>query len=349
MRYYFPGAIKSKNDYINSIAIDEFTVSCGEHAIQIILQSTNLRPGVKVAIPAFVCHSVKRAVTNAGCVPYYLDLKSDGTFHSAYVPEKLKEANVAVVVLVHLYGYLHPDTKMVEEYCLLNNILLIHDLAQSYGLDENQFHDNFPKVYSFGPGKSTTAAGGAIIRWRSNQLINVKLPSANIVQDIRAHFFVNSRLYGYQRNSIELFIEKVMDKFIGHRNPITQMSTFQKKLAGYMISNFEAITAEREKRWEIIDMACRQNKYIKNPLPQVPSLGFKYVISAFGHEQSFQQYLMKEQIPFYCIGNDIFDVTAENIPYFKQYAKSFFEISCEQSIPLDEIKRIADKLLNFKP
>jgi len=157
MNYFFPSIISSSKQFEDAVPASMYTVSSGEEAIRILIRAQSFEKGSKIALPAFVCGSVTRAIVAEGHVPIYLDIKTTGTFLTDYSFQFLDAEKPVALVLVHLYGFLHCDNRAIENYCIANNIYLIQDLAQSYGLDEDLLNPIFPRVYSFGPGKSSTA------------------------------------------------------------------------------------------------------------------------------------------------------------------------------------------------
>lgn len=348
MSYFFPGLIRNIHEFRATQPAQEFSVSSGEHAIRILLKASNLAYGSKVALPAFVCTSVARAVTDEGFVPFYLDLENDGTFSTAYTTEILSKEKPAAIILVHLYGVLHTQNQHIENYCLKNNIFLIQDLAQSFGLNERLLNTSFPIIYSFGPGKSSTAASGAVIRWKQDKLSKFNLPAPGFINTLKARLLLVSRIYGHNKTSAEQLLQKVLDKFFGHDDRITKMSRFQLKAAGFVMHKQSQVADERKKRWALLNEACKNHLYLKSAMPDADSLGFKYVINAQENADLFGAYLDAQHIPYYCLGKDIASAQLNELPNFKKYAPAIFEISCEAVIPIEEIKRIAKALTEFK-
>src|SRR3990167_9229671 len=135
-------------------------VDSGTGALRLLLRNLNLSKGAKVAIPAFVCDSVSRAVILEGLVPVFFDL-IDATFWTDYEEKKIKDENIKAVIVVHLYGFIHPASERITRFCRDSQIKLIHDAAQSFGINESLLAaDNNGVFYSFGPGKSSTACCG---------------------------------------------------------------------------------------------------------------------------------------------------------------------------------------------
>jgi len=349
MNYFFPSIISNSKQFDDVVPASMYTVSSGEEAIRILIRAQSFAKGSKIALPAFVCGSVTRAIVAEGHVPIYLDLKTTDTFLTDYSFQFLDAEKPVALILVHLYGFLHSDNIAIENYCIANNIYLIQDLAQSYGLNEDLMNPIFPKVYSFGPGKSATAAGGAMIRWvnKEQSLFNLEYPG--LIANIKAKLFLKSRIYGQEKSFIDVFLQKLIDKFFSHPTSITQMSAYQKKAATFVISKQKHVLDERLKRWKKLDEVILAQTYLKSAMPNSFCLGFKYVIFANQHAESFKSYLKKHHIPYYCLGSDIINDISANLPNFKVSATSFIEISCEAVIPMQEIERIATLLKAFKP
>jgi dTDP-4-amino-4,6-dideoxygalactose transaminase len=347
MNYYFPGIIENKGQLSGIKPLDGFTVNSGESAMLLLMRCAGIKKGDKVAIPAFVCNSLRRAIQAVGGIPVYLDLKDDHTCITNYLPSVMAAENCKMVILVHLYGELHPDTKQIEAFCQANHIFLIHDMAQSYGLPTADLQKDFPVVYSFGPGKSTTAAGGALIIWENNNLKNMALPNAAFQQRMRAGIFLSSRVYGKKISTTTRLMEKIVDKFFPASDRITRMSKLQLLAAAYVINKFQITSSARIHRWSIMHKACSHHQYLAHALPNEHTLGFKYIIYAGAHAQAFEQYLMKHSIPFYCLGKDVINEGKLHLPNFNKNATCFFELSCEASIPLQEVTRVAELIAAF--
>jgi hypothetical protein len=349
MNYFFPSIISNSKQFEDLVPPSMYTVSSGEEAIRVLIRAQGFTMRSKIAIPAFVCGSVARAIVAEGHVPIYLDLKTTGTFLTDYSFQFLDAEKPVALILVHLYGFLHCDNQAIENYCIDNNIYLIQDLAQSYGLDEDLLNPIFPRVYSFGPGKSSTAAGGAIIRWANKEQSLFNLENPGLMSTLRAKLFLKSRIYGQEKSFRDIFLQKLIDKFFSHPTNITQMSVYQKKAATYVMSMQNNITEDRLKRWKKIDEEILVHTHLKSAMPNSFCLCFKYVINASEHTESFKNYLKEHHIPYYCLGTAIINNISANLPNFKVSATSFIEISCEAVIPMQEIERIVTLLKAFKP
>ncbi|NGZ07664.1 MAG: DegT/DnrJ/EryC1/StrS aminotransferase family protein [Magnetococcales bacterium] len=139
-----------------------FTAS-GHWALRLLLRQCALHPGARVAIPALICPSVVSAICAEGLQPAFVDIDPELYLMDFHADTWFK-AHHDAIVLPHLYGLPHPQTTAIRDFARTHQIPLIHDAAQSYGiaLDGTPLtHLDQGGLISFGPGKATTAAGGA--------------------------------------------------------------------------------------------------------------------------------------------------------------------------------------------
>lgn len=346
--YYFPNPFKLKESPYTNKEVLGTTVNSGKNAIRLALRSFELSVNSIVAIPAFSCNEVVNAVLEEKLTPLFVDLKSAGTFWADYNEEILKKNEVKAIVITHLYGFLHPDTNRIIEICKRNSIKLIHDAAQSFGIDENQLKGG-PIIYSFGPGKSTTAArGGEIINLESN--IPLKLHEPGRWDKREAEIFFDSRVYGKKISKLKMFEWRLAKKFMTSHSEFRSMLLYQRekaKQAKYIAKHF---LNERIERYEILYSAITKNERLKLAYQEKNGRAFKIVIYIAKNVEHFIEYLKRNNIP-YCRLADSMDLKKRNVSdcvFFTQSHKSIIEISTERSIPMEEIKRIASILEKYK-
>jgi hypothetical protein len=346
MNYFFPSFIERFEIEHEPLSQLEITVNSGTNALRLLLQSFNLSVNDKVCIPAFVCNSVRYAVEQKKLTPVLLDLKSDNSFWTFYNLNFIKSENIKVVILVHLYGFVHPDTKEIVDFCENNNIKLIHDAAQSYGIDEKVLSQGNGTVYSFGPGKSTTAAGGAWIKFskKNGSFFILNKPSIFSFQNMKAKLFLKSRIFNYRLSKYEIFLNRILNRF--HSDTIFSMSSFQLKMASYSISILKQITPFRKKRYAILKEAITKNPLLEIAYDNDTGLYFKIILFVKDGVKKFRNFLEMNGIPYFTLFNKIEE--NNKLVYFKKNALNFIEISCESCIPESEIVRIAILLNNYK-
>jgi dTDP-4-amino-4,6-dideoxygalactose transaminase len=348
MNYFFPSYINSINIKQEPLPELKITVNSGKNALRLLLRSFGLSPHSKVAIPAFVCNSVKQAVEKEKHTPILFDLKADNTFWTFYDTDKIKEQNIKVVILVHLFGFIHPDTKQISDFCEKNCIIMIHDAAQSYGIDEQHLPKGNGIIYSFGPGKSSAASGGAWIKGYNNNKIvnNIKKPPFFYFSNTKAKLFLKSRIYGFSLSKYESILRIILNKNYFNSDTIYTMCSFQLKTASYIVSNMKNIMLLREKKYLMLKDKIKNNEFIKIAYDDIASSHYKLVLFVKNDVRYFKNYLSRYKIPYGALSESINQFN--DITNFKKTAEKIIEISCEASIPDEEIERVATLLRDYR-
>ncbi len=352
MSYYFPSLLPSL-EFTKQVSDDlPFSFASGEQAIRVLLRSYQLPPGACVALPLYVCDSLKQAVLQEGLTPYYLDLKPGSSFWSEYNLASLEAAHVKAVILVHLYGFLHPDTDAIMQFCQTNRVPLLHDAAQSYGINVSALTYGNGTVYSFGPGKSSTAACGAIAEGLSSSYYNkeVNATSESFSVKERPKLFLKSRLYGY-RFSVK---DKLVQRFLPAEHNlerITAMTLFQRQAANAVMKLVQEKIAQRKANYTLLATAAEKNAELKICYDDGRGLYFKLIVHSNCQPELLKKYLHQNQVPYFCLFDSLVLERERfgNYPVFLKEAPAILEISCEASVPLTEIKRVAELIEAFRP
>ena len=347
MTYFFPTPfICGENEFFKKEEL-KFTINSGKNALRIALKSFGFPSNAKIGIPSFCCNAVLTAVIEEGFAPHFFDLKEENSYWADYNKEQILAKNINVVILVHLYGFIHPDSNEIIEFCHKNNIKIIHDVAQSFGIDTSSFGDD-AIIYSFGPGKSSTAAfGGEIVNLKGFSKNEIRSPK--LIHKINARIFFYSRLNCFKYKKIIGLFSRILNRFDPRDNIFFDMSAFQKRKAIQVKEIVIRSKNERKERYNFLTNSIKNNETIKVAFDNGSGLYFKLILYISEDIENFIQYLEKNEIPYYRIANDI-DLKKRNeemLPrFFKIYYK-FVEISTERSIPMEEIKRVAHVLSNF--
>ncbi|HXB39767.1 MAG TPA: DegT/DnrJ/EryC1/StrS family aminotransferase [Bacteroidia bacterium] len=348
MNYFFPSYITSPK--VKATAPPDFihTVNSGKNALRLALRNLQLPSQSKVAIPAYTCIAVNEAVREENLEPVLFDMHSATSYWTNYDSEKLLKENIKAIVLVHLYGFIHPDTEVLTNFCLANNIKLVHDAAQSYGINENILMKGNGIIYSFGPGKSLTAAGGGWIKGITNEFYskNVKFNSSSLLSNIYSELFLKTRIYGYTF----IFSDKIKS-FINARlkystKEITSMSNFAKQVNSYSLLIQNDMASARKRNYSTLKEAVSTNKKIKIPYDDNKGQYFKLIPFVENDVEDFKNYLLKNNIPHFALFKPEYTKNS-SLANFQKNGHNFIDISCEASIPPEEINRIADLLKNY--
>ncbi len=343
--YYFPSALRDLN-FADSVNPElKYTFNSGKSALRCVLKTLKLASGSKVAIPAYVCKDVKNSVDAELLAPVLFDLKNDKTFWTDYDLTRIMNENIKAIILVHLHGFIHPDTVRITEFCATNNIFLVHDAAQSYGIDEAQLTQSNGIVYSFGPGKSVTAAGGGWAKNISDDDYSkyTKSDPAFGFHNAKAIFFAKSRIYGNRFSKRDTLMNTVRNGISRSSSDIFKMAPFQKKAASFILSDLKEIIPLRKKRYRSIKEKVEQNKKLQIAYDDDKGGYFKIVLFIEGSAKDFNNYLQEHNIPhFYLFKPDnVVPGAKTGLPNFNKWAQHFVELSTEASIPEAEIERVA--------
>ncbi|MFH1971698.1 MAG: DegT/DnrJ/EryC1/StrS family aminotransferase [Patescibacteria group bacterium] len=168
----------------------------GRDAIEFVLKKYNIGKGDIVATQAFSCYAIEQGVKRSGAGIIYVDLSEDSIcpsledFKNTYKQAK----NIKAIILQYTFGF-SKDVRKIAEWCKENNILLIEDLAQSYGsVSSNEKKlGNYADalVFSFGKGKIIDALSGgtAVLKGKNfsrleDKLNLQKIPKIAIFKDL---------------------------------------------------------------------------------------------------------------------------------------------------------------------
>lgn len=347
MKYFFPNPFIGNETDLPTRKGLEYTVNSGKNALRLALKSFELPFNSTIGIPSFCCNAVQTSVIQEGFTPYFFDLKKEQSYWADYNQEQLLSNDIKAIILVHLYGFIHPDSKEIIKFCRVNNIKIVHDAAQSFGIDTSFFEDDLI-IYSFGPGKSTTAAlGGEIVNLKHFPVNTISAPK--LIHKINARIFFNSRLMRFKHKKTNTFLGHIFNKYDKENINFTDMSVFQKKRAIQVKEIVAGSKQERKERYVFLINSIKHNKSILSAFDDGNGLYFKLVLFIPENMDGFIQYLDNNRIPFYRLAVDI-DLKSRNkemLPkFFKNYS-NFIEVSTERSISMEEIRRIANVLSKF--
>jgi dTDP-4-amino-4,6-dideoxygalactose transaminase len=170
----------------------------GRDAIELALRAYGLTdPNSPILTQAFTCFAIEEAIVRAGSVPAYTDVEAKQlnltvqTLQAAYKQHPTAKA----VIVQHSLG--HPaDIKAIQAWCRKHNLLLIEDLAQSFGAaTAGQLLGTFGDavILSFGRDKVVDAVSGGAVIFRTpptHSLPPLTLPPTGaVLKDLAYPFF----------------------------------------------------------------------------------------------------------------------------------------------------------------
>ena len=145
----------------------DHAISCanGTDALQLALRGVGVGPGDDVLLPDNTFWATFEAIVNVGAKPHTVDINlEDGQMDYETFVAAAQKLKPKAAMLVHLYGWASKDLKKFRDFCKKENIKLIEDGAQCFGVKvdgESIYKDALVSTISFYPAKVFGASGDA--------------------------------------------------------------------------------------------------------------------------------------------------------------------------------------------
>lgn len=146
-------------------AFDDFACLSVRSGFDCLLGALNFPPGSEVMMSALTIPDMARIVEARGLVPVPVDL--DIRRMAPVDLERARTPATRVLLVAHLFGG-RLDMEPLRKFAGQHGLLLVEDCAQAF--DGALISDADVSMYSFGPIKTATALGGAILRVRDGAL-----------------------------------------------------------------------------------------------------------------------------------------------------------------------------------
>ncbi|MDH5716643.1 MAG: DegT/DnrJ/EryC1/StrS family aminotransferase [Spirochaetia bacterium] len=312
---------KIKYNHYNFVTSGIF-VSSGANALRLLIRSLNLKKKSRIAIPALICSSVARAIKLEKKTPAFTDISSDNYF-MLFQKKNFDKEKYNLIVLPHMYGILHPQTEEIINYAKENNIPLIHDCAQSYGV----LYEGRPIVefneggfYSFGAGKSTTAASGGLVFGIKKELIEKYNLFSFKKKDLFSENFLKERC---GLNYFKYFYYFLSKRF--------QASQLQVNAASYVLNNYEKIEKRRKINFNKLKNILPEDIYEAKKLKRFSY--YKYIF------YSKHKLFIEKEYPYLPVRTVYFpERNSDSIQNYNKFNGFLYEVSTERSF--EEYKEI---------
>ena len=158
------GALTRRVETLWSDDGDPFVCLSVRSGFDLLLTVLAYPPGSEILVSAVTIRDMVRIVEHHGLVPVPVDLDMRTL---TVKTESLKGAvtpKTKALLVAHLFGSRMPLDDAAD-FARQRGLLLIEDCAQSFtGLDYRGHHGSDVSMFSFGPIKTSTALGGALLR-----------------------------------------------------------------------------------------------------------------------------------------------------------------------------------------
>ncbi len=269
----------------------------------LILQSEGINHK-KVMFPANICYAPVFGAIFAGNEPVFVDIADwanvslDGIRNSV-------TADVACIVLPHMYGKICKDTKRIADFCKRQNILLVEDCASAFGATLNDvpvgsFGDY--ALFSFDYSKIVDVGFGGVVASDKDLSIFKKLEILLPLwdADIESSLSLFSKLYRIIRNSENNSLKKSIYQ---------SLQTFMKNYFLFRLSendksiifnSFHMIEAEKRRRWSIYNSfadVIKENQFLELCEYEAGDIPWRLNFLYRGNKKNFVKYLLERKVP----------------------------------------------------
>ena len=190
------------------------TVSCanGTDALQLALRALGVGEGDVVVIPDMTFWATFEAVVNVGAKVVTVDISlEDGGVDYAALQQAIEVFSPKAAIVAHLFGWASERLQDIRALCSANDVLLLEDGAQCFGVKENGrsiYQGATIATTSFYPAKVFGAAGdgGAVFTNDESLATKVRQLSNHGRTSHYGHGLVgwNSRLDSFQAAFLNL-------------------------------------------------------------------------------------------------------------------------------------------------
>ena len=204
------------------------SVGNGTDALEIAIESLNLKKGSEIIVPVNTWISTAESVSRAGYKLVFCDINLDNYTIDIKDLKKKITKKTKLIIPVHLYGY---PSKMKDIIYIAkkNNIKILEDCAQAHGTKyKNKKVGSFGDIaaFSFFPGKNLGAYGdgGAIVTNNKSLATKCRLIKNHGAFKKYDHHFPgrNSRLDSIQAGILRIKLKGYL-KIINKRNQLAKI------------------------------------------------------------------------------------------------------------------------------
>ncbi|MBT4605171.1 DegT/DnrJ/EryC1/StrS aminotransferase family protein [archaeon] len=235
--------------------------------------NSKIQKELTIAVPAFTCNVVQKAVKIADANIIYYD--SGVTTNLNSIKSLLKNHKKSLpdaIILSYNFGYLPDNITQIINLLKKHNIIIIEDCAQALGTSlAGSFGDY--AIYSFGISKNISFTGGLIASEKNiskeiyhefpNQTITNVLSA--IIKSTLAPIILNPIIFPITQKLLKNTISKKDNNLLKYKP-----NNFTKKVVCHLAKRYDQVLKKRKKNYKLInkknsDSSCLyQNLLVKN-------------------------------------------------------------------------------------
>ena len=182
------------------------SVSNGSVALDIALQSLNLKEGEEVILPSHTIISCLSAVVRTKATPIFCDVDDQTWNMTLSEVKKHVTKNTKAILMVHIFG-LPSEAKQIDKFCKENGIYLIEDAAEAHGQQQmGKLCGSFGDIstFSFYANKHVTTGEGGMILTNDSKIYEKCKSLKNLCFGKNDRRFLNSDVgWNYRFTNIQ--------------------------------------------------------------------------------------------------------------------------------------------------
>jgi perosamine synthetase len=164
------GALQRRVERLWSDEGDALVCLSVRSGLDLLLTALAYPEGSEVLVSAITIRDMVKIIERHGLVPVPVDLDMRALTVKADSLERAVTAKTKALLVAHLFGNRMP-LEETASFARDRGLLLIEDCAQSFtGLDYRGHRSSDVSMFSFGPIKTSTALGGALLRVKEAML-----------------------------------------------------------------------------------------------------------------------------------------------------------------------------------
>lgn len=162
----------------------------------LVLKVLQLPAGSEILVSAITIPDMVRIIEHHGLVPVPIDLHASDMSPQFDLLEKSLTSRTKAILLAQLLGGRY-DLTPFAEFAREHGLFLLEDCAQAFTGDGYHGHHRADvSMFSFGPIKTATALGGAILRVKDRSLLH-RLREMHAEYPVQSHWFFLKRVLFY--------------------------------------------------------------------------------------------------------------------------------------------------------
>ncbi|MBW2178879.1 MAG: DegT/DnrJ/EryC1/StrS aminotransferase family protein [Deltaproteobacteria bacterium] len=194
---------KKKHDLLEGDHLFCLSVRTG---LDLFLSSLNLKKGSEIIVSGINIYEMFELIEKHGLRPKPVSIDFDNLHVDSNDIEQEITKKTKAILIAHLFGS-RMELNDVYKICQKNNLYLIEDSAQVFDGDISGYEGSDISLYSFGPKKTATCLGGAVLSVKDREILTK-------MKDIQSNYPSQSNLKYFFKINKFVFIKLLQCNFI---------------------------------------------------------------------------------------------------------------------------------------